>query len=153
MNEKLNLDFFRQVFENYIPFNKLLGIQLEEVRKGYARIRLPFKEELIGEVRDKRMHGGAIMAAMDSVAGAASFTTIHMKYDKLATIDLRTDFLSPVGPEDVIIEAEVKKSGNRVIFIAMKAFHPSKPEVILSEGRAAFSVKREKPSEEVKVPG
>jgi uncharacterized protein (TIGR00369 family) len=139
---EIPIELLKTIFEQNIPFNKLMGFKLLEIKTGFASLLVPFREELIGEVRERRMHGGVLMAAMDTVAGAASFTTTNFKKDKLATIDLRTDFLSPVGEEDVIVTAEVRKSGNRVIFIQMQAYHPSQPEQMLAEGRATFSVKR-----------
>lgn len=139
---ELNFDILKQIFEENIPFNKLLGFKLIEVREGFAKILVPFKPELIGEIRERRMHGGVITSAMDTVAGAACFTSIDIRKDKLATIDLTTDFLSPISEGDVIVTGTVKKSGNRVIFIYMEAYHPEEPEQILAQGRAAFSVKR-----------
>lgn len=138
----------QEVFEEQIPFNKMLNLKLTEITVGYAKILIPFSESLVGEYRQKRIHGGVIMAAMDAVGGAASMTTINMKDDKIATIDLRCDFLSPAQPQDLILTAEVRKSGNRVVFTSMQAFHANEPEKILAEGRATYSVKRIEGSKE-----
>jgi uncharacterized protein (TIGR00369 family) len=140
--KELNLEVFKNIFEKRIPFNQFLGIALLEIGWGFAKIKIPYREEFIGEVRENRLHGGVLMAAMDSTAGAASFSTIDFIHDKIATIDLRIDFLNPANPEDVIIEAKVRKSGARVVFVNILAYHLSAPETIISEGRATFSVKR-----------
>jgi uncharacterized protein (TIGR00369 family) len=139
---EIKFDILKNIFEESIPFNKFLGLKLLEVSTGFAKILVPFRPELIGEIRERRMHGGVITSAMDTVAGAACFSTIDVRKDKLATIDLTTDFLSPISEGDVVVTGKVKKSGNRVIFIYMEAYHPDEPEQILAQGRAAFSVKR-----------
>jgi uncharacterized protein (TIGR00369 family) len=142
INPLMDFSFIKKIFEEHIPFNKLLGFRLIEIKKDFARMLVPFKAELIGEIRESRVHGGVIMSAMDTVAGAAGMTSIDLVKDRLATIDLRTDFLAPALNEDLVVEGLVRRSGSRVIFIQMQAYHASQPEVIIAEGRATFSVKR-----------
>jgi uncharacterized protein (TIGR00369 family) len=139
---EINFEVFRAIVEQHIPFHTLLGVKLMDIRPNFAQILIPYQKSFIGEIRENRIHGGVIMAGMDTVAGIASFTAIDMAKDRIATIDQRTDFLSPAGEADIIITAEVRKSGSRIIFVQMTAYHPSQPEVILAEGRSTYSVKR-----------
>lgn len=137
-----NLKLLKFFFEEKIPFNKLLELKVLEVSQGFAKVKIPYRPELLGEIRENRIHGGVITSSMDSTGGMAAMTTINITKDKIATIDLRTDFLSPAQAEDLIFEAKVGKSGTRVIFVTLSAYHPSNPDLLVSEGRATYSVKR-----------
>lgn len=134
-------ELYRNVIENMIPLNQLLGFKLEEIREGYAKIRVPFREDLIGDPRARALHGGVISAAMDTVGGAAGMTTLTSFEDKLSTIDMRVDYLLPGKPLDLIVEGEIIRSGNRIIVTRMTAWQedPSKP---IADGKGVYNVKR-----------
>ncbi|MTI29204.1 hypothetical protein E1171_00075, partial [Cytophagales bacterium RKSG123] len=75
------------ILERMIPFHKVLGLKVVEIKEGYVSMLIPFKEELVGDPRTKRIHGGVISTAMDSVGGAAVMTTLRSPVDQVATID------------------------------------------------------------------
>ncbi len=136
-------DLFKSIIEDMIPFNKLVGFKLLEVRQDFVSILIPYRPELIGDIRRGSIHGGVIAAAMDAVGGAAAATTLKHENDKLSTIDLRVDYLQPGQARDMITEATVVKSGSKVIFIRMVAYHDHRDKPI-AEGRGVFSVSRTK---------
>lgn len=137
-----DIETVKKVFQEVIPFHKYMGFLMEEIKSGYCRMRIPFKEEFIGEFREGRIHGGVLTSAIDSVSGAAAGTMINIMTDRIATLDLRVDYLNPALKEDVIIEATVQKSGKRSIFVDAKSYHPSDADKVLAQGRSVFSVKR-----------
>ena len=136
-----DIDNFKHLLEQYIPFHKLIGIKLVEVRKGYASILIPYKPELVGDPRVKRIHGGVISTAMDAAGGAAGMTTLSKPEDQIATIDIRVDYLHPGKPEDIICEGQIVRDGSAVIFTKMTAHHRESNELI-AEARAIYRVKR-----------
>jgi uncharacterized protein (TIGR00369 family) len=136
-------ELFRSVIEEMIPFNKMIGFKMLEVRENFVSILIPYRPELIGDIRRGSIHGGVIAAAMDAVGGAAAATTLKHETDKLSTIDLRVDYLEPGQARDLITEATVRKSGSKVIFVSMVTYHDSREKPI-AEGRGVFSVTRTK---------
>lgn len=138
----MDKDFYRNIFENLIPSHRFLGIKLLDIKDGWARIMVPFREEFIGDPRSKRWHGGLISLAMDSVGGAAGITTLTSFEDKISTIDIRVDYLRPTTSETLVVEGEIVRSGNRIIATKMKAYHEGSPETLVAEGRAVYNVKR-----------
>lgn len=136
----IDKDFFKEVIEKYIPMHVLLGVQLEEIKAGFAKLRVPFRPELIGDPRTKALHGGVIALALDSVGGAAAMTTLVSPEDKLSTIDMRIDYLRPGKPHDFFVEGELARSGNRIIVTRMVAYH-DRAELI-AEGKGVYNVKR-----------
>lgn len=137
-------ELYRQIMEEFIPFNKILGLKLLEVKDQKVRVLVPFKQELIGDPRKKAIHGGVLASVMDAAGGAAGGTTLKSFEDKLSTIDLRIDYMQPGRDEDIICEAEVVRSGSRVIFTKMVCFHQNKSSEIIAEGRGVYSVIRKK---------
>ncbi len=137
-----SIDVYKNVVEELIPFNKHLGFKLVDVKQDYASILIPFKPHLIGNPVKRSIHGGVIAAAMDTVGGVAGMTQFSSFEDTMATIDLRIDYLRYGQEKDIICEAKITKAGSKVIFTEMKAYHADEPDVIISEGKAVYSIRR-----------
>ena len=78
---------------------------------------------------------------MDAIGGAASITTLTSYEDKISTIDIRVDYMRGTKPMDMILDAEILRSGNRIITTRMRAWHEDSDEILV-EGRAVYSVLR-----------
>ena len=104
---------------------------------------------MIGDIRQRRWHGGIIAAIMDSVGGIAGFTRLGSMEDKMATIDMRVDFLRGAVELPIEIEAEVLRCGNRILVTTMRAWQEGNAKP-LAEGRAVYSIRRK---EEEQAPG
>jgi uncharacterized protein (TIGR00369 family) len=133
-----------RLFERLIPFNRHLGLQVQEIGDGTARIRAPFSSVLIGNPVTRAIHGGVISALLDSCAGLAVWSQIGPD-DILSTVDLRVDYLRPAGPEDLIAAAEVVRLGNRVAVVSLRSFHPGTEERPFAAGTAVYNVRRTSP--------
>ena len=66
--EKL-LQLLREITEERIPFNKLLGIKIESLGMDTLRIRFEMRPELIGNFKRGNLHGGVISSVMDVTGG------------------------------------------------------------------------------------
>lgn len=132
---------YKQVIEQFIPLHTFLGIKLLEIREGYAKLLLPFREELIGDPRKRALHGGILATIMDSAGGAAGITTLVSFEDKLSTIDMRVDYLKPGIDKEVIAEARVVRSGNRILVTSMKCWQED-PQHPIAEGKGVYNVRR-----------
>ena len=53
------MEIFRDLIENQLPFNKFMGIKLLSLEPGLCRLYIPYKYELIGDTRRGALHGGA----------------------------------------------------------------------------------------------
>lgn len=143
MNAKVNVEIFKNLFEEQIPFNKMLQLKLLEVQPGFVKILLPFRKEFIGDFRRNAIHGGVISGLLDNVGGAAAMTTMNNMKERLATIDLRIDFLEPGKPEDIIATGRIVRSGKMIIVTEMKAMQGNNLMVI-AEARGVYYARREK---------
>jgi len=130
-----------KIFEEAVPIHRFLGVKVLELTDGYCKMLFPYREEVLGDVRVKRWHGGLIATALDSVGGAAAATMLHSFEDKLATIDLRVDYLRGTTPTDLVVTGKVVRSGNRIIACDMEAWQEEEQKLV-STGRAMFSAYR-----------
>jgi uncharacterized protein (TIGR00369 family) len=103
---------FPGVQEVYFP--GLVGLRLEEVRRDYARMRLPYRPELRqpGGV----VHGGALATLIDTVVVPAIAGAYHPERRPLLTISLSTHFLAAVFEQDALAEGWVERRGRSVVF-------------------------------------
>jgi uncharacterized protein (TIGR00369 family) len=127
-------------FEENVNFNKLLGIKVDELRDGHARLRVPFRDELVGDPFRLVLHGGVLSSLIDTAGGMAGFTTVTPD-DRLSTVDLRVDYLRPAGAEDLVAEAKVLRVGNRVAVCDIVVHHGD-PERPVATGTAVYNVRR-----------
>ena len=128
----------KMAIEQNMPANKIFGFEILEIKEGYAKIHVPFKEEFIGDFIHGLWHGGIIASIADSAAGIAASTVLTDARDKLNTIDLRIDYLSGAIKEDLYAEAELLKVGKRIIKADVKLYQESKGTVAIARG--AFSL-------------
>lgn len=130
-----------QIAEEMIPLHKFFKVKVLEIKEGYCKMLFPFREEVLGNFMSRRWHGGMIATAMDSAGGAAAMTTLTSAEDKLATIDIRVDYLRGSSDVDLIVEGFVIRNGNRIIATDMKAWQEDEQKLV-AEARAMFSVYR-----------
>ena len=140
MENELKFNLLKQAFENQMPANKYLGLKILELKEGFAKIHIPFKEEFIGDFLQKRWHGGIQASIADSAGGIVALTCMQSFNDKVNTIDIRVDYLHGSEPKDLFAEAEIIKDGKRIIKVDVKLYHNK--EKIIAIARCAFSILR-----------
>jgi uncharacterized protein (TIGR00369 family) len=136
----LDPEALRQVMEELIPFNRVLGIRVIEIDRGHVRMEIPFREELIGDPLRRAMHGGVISALADTAGGCAVWSSLEEPRSRVSTIDMRIDYLRPGRSETLACEASVVRVGRRVGVTDMRVFHPSAPTESIATGKGVYNV-------------
>ena len=131
-----NIELFKQVIEQNIPIHKFLGLKLLVLEKGFVRVSVPFRDEVVGDFRRNRWHGGIIATIMDSVGGIAGGTHFKSFEDKLSTIDIRVDYLKGAEASSIIVEGKIVRFGNRILVTKMKAFQNDE---LIAEGKGVYN--------------
>ncbi|MFN8544091.1 MAG: PaaI family thioesterase [Candidatus Binatia bacterium] len=103
-------------------FPGMIGIQLEEVRTDYARMRLRFRPELNQPAGV--MHGGAIATLIDTVVVPA-IGQAYAEPRRFVTIDMQVQYLEPIVGEDLIAEGWITKRGRSTVFCRAEVFTAS----------------------------
>ena len=122
----------RNVFEDMIVFNRVLGLKITSLKSDEVWATIDMRPEFIGHFSHNRIHGGVISAGLDAMGGLAVMAAIgarHMdeepmqrlsRFSKLSTIDLRVDYLRPGVGERFELRAEVMRLGSRVASTRME---------------------------------
>ena len=91
---------------------------------------------MVGDIRRSRWHGGVIDLIMDSVGGMVGIANFIFKEYKLASIDLRIDYLQGVKAFDLIVEGNLVHLGNRLMVTSMQAFQEGQ---LAAEGKVVYN--------------
>jgi len=90
------------------PFWSLLGMELIEIKKGWAKIRLPFTEKLANGIGVA--HGGAIFSPADSAVGMALVGLLD-KDENISTLEMKINYMKPFTEGEMIAEAKILHKG------------------------------------------
>jgi uncharacterized protein (TIGR00369 family) len=126
-----------KVFEK-IPFNRMLGLQLDTVADDHIVMSFKMKDELIGNFLHGILHGGVISSVLDMAGGVAAMIAAMQKHSdksltelagilgKSSTIDLHINYLLPGKGDHFIAKAWVQQAGNRITFTRMELLSQDK---------------------------
>lgn len=94
------------------PYHRWLGVELVRAEEGSVVVRLPYREEFLGDDDGTNIHGG-IIAALADITGC--FAVISAVGHDVPTLDLRIDYLRMVRPgEEMVASARTIKAGRTV---------------------------------------
>ncbi|MBF0286527.1 MAG: thioesterase family protein [SAR324 cluster bacterium] len=124
-NEEL-FSIVQKIFNEKIPFNKTLGMQVELLEDMRPVIRLEMRNDLVGHYLRGMLHGGVIASIIDVTGGLTAFLGVLEKsgnlqigesmelLPNLSTIDLRVDYLRPGLGHWFIATGDVLRIGSKV---------------------------------------
>ena len=123
--------------EEYFPNH--VGMVVEELRKDYARLRLPWK----GFLRQPEgvMHGGVIASLVDT----AIVPAISAHYDtrpRMATVHLGVQYLRTVRDSDIVAEAWVEHRGRSMVYCRaeVRSIRPAGKVELVASASLVFRV-------------
>ena len=147
--EKL-LQLLKEITEEKIPFNKLIGMKIETLDLDKIGIRFEMRPELVGNFTRGNLHGGVISSVMDVTGGMVAWTGIMKKmegqsfdeiserFNKIGTIDIRVDYLRPGLGESFIATGSTLRTGNKVSVTRME-LHNDKG-ILIAVGTGTYVV-------------
>ena len=135
----------RKVMEEYIAFNKHLGLKVESFDQEAPKLRFEMRPELVGNPTRQILHGGVISATLDVAGGfaimlqlAAELSEIPTSFPKMGTIDLRVDYLRPGRGKHFIATARIVRKGSRIAVTHMELVNDAGE--LIATGSAAYAV-------------
>ena len=117
-------------------FPKLVGLQIEDVRRDYARMRLPYRPDL--DQPAGVVHGGAIATLIDTVVVPA-IAGVYDEMPIMLTIDMQLRYLGAVREADIVAEGWITKRGRSVVFCQAEVRSDPDGEVV-AEGWLTYRV-------------
>lgn len=123
------------IFTDGVPHNRALGLRFVELTAERAVLDLPYREDLVGDPSKGTLHGGAITALVDSACGMATLARLEQRVKRVATIDLRIDYLKPATPHHTVrAEATCFRVTRHVAFVRGSAYHDADDPIALATG-------------------
>ena len=114
-----------------------LGFAFDSVEGRRVRIRVPWREDLIGDPDAGVLSGGLVTTLLDHVGGLAVWTALDA-FRPLATLDLRVDYMRAAEPRrDLIAEAECFRLTHSIGFVRAWAFERT-PDDPVAAAQAAY---------------
>jgi uncharacterized protein (TIGR00369 family) len=125
-------DRLRRLYEEGLPFNRVLGVRVTAVNAEGGAMAFGMRQDLIGNVFHRTLHGGVISSALDAVGGLTASASLAERSNGLApakvdamlarvgTIDLRVDYLRPGRGERFSASGRIMRSGRKVAVVRME---------------------------------
>lgn len=105
-----------------VPQNGALGLEAIDFGADEVWMRLPYKPEIVGNPATGVIHGGAISTLMDAACGVAIMLRLGGP-SKIATLDLRIDYMKPArAGHAVIAHTRCYKVTRQICFVRGTAY-------------------------------
>jgi uncharacterized protein (TIGR00369 family) len=138
----MDLEVLRRIAEDFIPFNRFLGVVVTRCERGRIQLEIPFRDELVGDPMKPAMHGGVISMLADTAGGMAVWSTVESEASRVSTIDLRIDYLRPGRLLRLAADATVVRSGRHVGVADVRLFHPGHEAEAIATGKCVYAIRR-----------
>ena len=143
-------DRIREMFEDSIPFHKILDLKVEGLEFGQPTIKVNMQNKLVGNFVHGKLHGGVISSLLDIIGGMVVFVDLTNQRDlhsaeeriaqfaKMGTIDIRVDYLRPGFGNEFIGSAHVLRTGSRVAVTRMELHNDENSLIAAGTGAYVF---------------
>ena len=122
-----------------VPHAAALQIEFVSVENGVGTMRVPWREDLVGDPDTGVIAGGVVTALLDHVCGLA-VQAGRTTPQPTATLDLRIDYMRPAKPRSgVTAQARVYKYTHSIAFVRASAYDES-PDDPVATVQAAFAL-------------
>ena len=133
-----------------IPFNQMLGLELNQLDKNQVTMSFSMKPALIGNFLQGILHGGVISSVLDMAGGMAVMAqAIYKNADrsreelltvlgKTSTVDLQVSYLRPGKGDLFIAKAWLIKGGNKISFTRMELLNQE--ESLIATGNGTYLI-------------
>lgn len=102
-----------------VPFVRLLGIELIDIARGSAILRISSRDDL--RRNGGAIHGGVTASLIDTAAAFAIMTHLGPG-QTTATVDLTVHYLRPLLTGQATAHARIVRGGRRIVIAAVDVF-------------------------------
>lgn len=100
-----------------VPYAKLIGLELGEIRPGEVTIQLAVRDEL--KQNQGVVHGGAVASLIDTAAAFALLSQLELD-ERVTTTDLTIHYLRPVSSGRLTATARIVRAGRRLFVVTVE---------------------------------
>ena len=146
------LDKIREYYLERLPFNKVLGIDIDllDYESGQAVTSFNMTKDLIGNSIAGILHGGVTASVIDLTGGLSAFIScakihegkslddIEKKLAYSATIDMRVDYLRPGKGRSFKCKSRIIRAGSRIVVAKIDLYNEK--ETRIATGTATYLI-------------
>jgi uncharacterized protein (TIGR00369 family) len=154
MNKKAEpreiLTYLKSIYENLMPFDRLLGVRIVALDFEDVRVRVDMKPEFVGNFVKNILHGGVISSVLDLTGGLVASVgvlermqgetvgEILNRFARMGTIDLRVDYLRAGSGQYFLTKGSILRIGNKVAVVRTE-FRNEK-SILIAAGTGSYVV-------------
>ncbi len=146
------LDSIKEYYLELIPFNKVLGIDIDDLDYETSQAVTSFNmtKDLIGNSIAGILHGGVTASVIDLTGGLSALIScvklnedkpidvIKKKVTSSATIDMRVDYLRPGKGRSFKCKSRVIRAGSRIVVAKIDLYNEIKTRI--ATGTATYLI-------------
>lgn len=137
MSDSSYKDALAQRFINGVPHVSELGVEMISMSAQRIHIRLPYRDDWLGDPLNGLIHPGVTSTLVDSGSGLAVLARLE-KPEPIATLDLRMDYLRPaLAGKALDCSAECYRVTPHIVFVRASVWQDS-PEKPVALSQSAF---------------
>lgn len=119
------------------PQARALALECVRIDAAVAVMRLPWREELVGDPQTGVIAGGAVTTLLDHTCGQAVWAALE-KFSPIATLDLRIDYMRPARPRAGLLgHAHCYRLTRSIAFVRASAYEDEEADPVAT-AQAAF---------------
>ena len=127
-----SLEQLAHAFCRSIPHNQVLGLRVAQAGEDTTSLVLPYSPELVGNPETGVLAGGPVTSLIDAACGGAVLMKVGRSV-RIATLDLRIDYLRPARPgQDLVAHAHCYKLTRSVAFVRALAHQGDESDPVAS---------------------
>jgi uncharacterized protein (TIGR00369 family) len=149
---ELELETIKEYYLELIPFNKVLGIDIDDLDYETSQAVTSFKmtKDLIGNSFAGILHGGVTASVIDLTGGLSALISclklnedkpidvIKKKVTSTATIDMRVDYLRPGKGKSFKCKSRIIRAGSRIVVAKIDLYNEMKTRI--ATGTATYLI-------------
>lgn len=144
------VDYFQSIDAQKPSFTSFLDFSTESPDFDTPVISFRMRDNLVGNLIFRTLHGGVIASVLDALGGHAVFLQVFQqvkgqprekqlkRVSKIGSIDLRIDYLRPGIGKEFVATGSILRTGNKVAVTRME-LHNEKRE-LLAVGTGTYTV-------------
>jgi len=140
----------KKIFEELMPFDRLLGVKVENLGFDDISVRVDMKAEFVGNFVKGILHGGVISSVLDLTGGLIAYVgvikrmqvqsldEIMSRFTRMGTIDLRVDYLRAGKGKYFLTRGSILRIGNKVAVVRTE--FKNDESVLIAAGTGTYLV-------------
>ena len=144
------IDFYTNIDDERPSFTRFLDFTINSPDFEHPRIIFEMRDNLVGNLIYRTLHGGVIASMLDAVGGHAVFLSVPKqvkgqpmekqvkRVSKIGSIDLRIDYLRAGKGKSFTATAAILRTGNKVAVTRMELLNDD--QKLIAVGTGSYTV-------------